>query len=129
MPEVTRGVQIPILHRVQIDGYDLYPGDDVGGDGLSADLLPGANIVVGINGVGKTTLLNATFRALSGPVDWKKRRLDRPAGTTSTELGKWRDQEYFSERVPDLARDAVITAEVALGTHRIVLSRRLPRSH
>lgn len=123
MPDQLSGVRLPILHDVAVRGYELYPGQD--GNGLHAAVHPGVNLLVGINGLGKTTLLSALFRAFSGPRDWKKRKLDRLAGTTSTELGVWTDRNFFSDRVPDRARAATIRIQFELGGAAVSLERRL----
>ena len=116
-------VRFPVLRRFAITGYALY--EDKNGEGLSAEMYPGVNIVVGVNGLGKTTLLNAVFRVLTGPTDWTKRTIGQPAGNTPTTLGPWRDDTFFRDRVPDHARNAQITATIGFGTDEIQITRRL----
>lgn len=118
------GIRFPLFRTVEIDGYALYPGE-AGEGGLHAQIHPGVNLIVGVNGLGKTTLLSALFRVLSGPREWSKRKVDRPAGTTSTELGGWSNRAFFRERVPDRARAAKITAEITFGEDLVRLTRRL----
>lgn len=116
-------VRFPVIENFAISGYQLYPGVD--GTGFATDVQQGVNIVVGINGLGKTTLLTALFRALTGPRDWSKRSLDGPAGVTSTELGDWRTKGYFTKRVPNGARAAILTVTIGFGSDRITITRRM----
>jgi predicted nucleic acid-binding Zn-ribbon protein len=120
----TSRINFPILHSFRITGYQLYPGRP-GSPGIDAELLPGVSVVVGINGLGKTTLLNALFRVLSGPVDWSSRPIDQLAGTTSNDLGKWKTETFFRRRVADGAKNANITAKILFGTEEIEVTRRL----
>lgn len=123
MPNSTVRIRFPILTRLDIRDYQLYPGED--GHGFAKSILPGVNLIIGINGLGKTTLLNAIFRVMSGPVDWKSRPFDKKAGSTSTALGKWKTREFFVHRVLDRAKDATISADLAFGENTISITRRL----
>src|SRR4051794_21947597 len=80
----------PVLLNFRVTGYQLFPGRAEGG--IAYDVPPGVSVIAGINGLGKTTLLNMLFRAIVGPRDWKRRRLDQPAGSTpiSWMIGKLR---------------------------------------
>jgi energy-coupling factor transporter ATP-binding protein EcfA2 len=123
MSEPVSRVRFPVLLRFSIENYELYPGRD--GEGLHAHVQPGVNIIVGINGLGKTTLLNALFRVMSGPSDWSKRHLNRPVGTTSTALGPWKDKTFFSDRVPDRAKHATVEATLDFEGCEVLIRRRL----
>lgn len=114
---------LPVIRSFRVSGYGLYPGKR--GEGLDFECQPGVSIIAGINGLGKTTLLTALFRALSGPVDWVKRRVGAPAGGTSIELGAWRDPRFFSNRVGDAAAKASISVDFLLGDRTIVITRTL----
>lgn len=59
-------IRFPIIEKIHVDGYQLYPGNP-SGSGLKYEVKPGVNIVVGVNGLGKTTLLNLMLRMLAGP--------------------------------------------------------------
>ena len=123
MSEPVSRVRFPVLLRFSIENYGLYPGRN--GEGLHAHVQPGVNISVGINGLGKTTLLNALFLVMSGPSDWSKRHLNRPVGTTSTALGQWKDKTFFSDRVPDRAKHASIEAVLDFEGDQVLVKRRL----
>lgn len=82
-------------------------------------------MVVGINGLGKTTLLNAIFRALSGPTDWTRRSLDKPAGSSPIKIGPWRTPAYFRQRVADEAANSTIEIEVSFANNNLLVRRSL----
>lgn len=75
-------INFPVFERVCVRNYALYAGTS-DSPGLDHTFQPGVNVIVGINGLGKTTLLNILLRSLTGAVDIpgddqlgdKKRRL------------------------------------------------------
>lgn len=113
-------IRFPVLDRVSVLHYALYVGEP-DSLGLDHSFLPGVNIVVGINGLGKTTLLNILLRSLTGPFDLpggeelgeKKRRLV-PA-----------DRLWFRRRVPDDAVDATVTVCFHIGERFFEVKRSL----
>jgi predicted ATP-dependent endonuclease of OLD family len=113
-------VNFPILHRVKVDNYALYIGND-NQKGLDHSFTAGVNVIVGINGLGKTTLLNILLRCLTGP-------LDIPAGGDLGDKARKTvpiSRSWFSERVPDNAVNATVTLEFDLGEHFILIKRSL----
>jgi hypothetical protein len=114
-------VHLPIIRRVQVTDYGLYPGKK--GKGIDWDVQKGVSVVAGVNGLGKTTLLNILFRTLSGPRDW---RIDEgPLGNLDRSLRTLRDTSYFRSRVLDGANGAVARVELTLGGCRMIVARRL----
>lgn len=103
-------INFPVFERVCVRNYALYAGTS-DSPGLDHTFQPGVNVIVGINGLGKTTLLNILLRSLTGAVDIpgddqlgdKKRRLV-PV-----------DRLWFRRRVPDDAVDAKVTVCFYLG--------------
>ena len=61
-------INFPILRRLDVQRFGLFPGS-VGSDGLCVSFKPGLTIVLGSNGLGKTTLVTILFRTLTGPFD------------------------------------------------------------
>jgi DNA repair exonuclease SbcCD ATPase subunit len=115
-------IRFPVLKHIKIAGYQLFPGN---GHGIDRELPHGVTVIVGINGLGKTTLLNALFRALSGPAEWAERRVDQPARSTPTTLTAWNNLRYFASRTRDEAKSATITAILAFGDDTIEIERSL----
>src|SRR5688572_5286864 len=115
-------VRFPVIRSVEISGYALFPGGD--GTGLAHEFQNGVSVIAGINGLGKTTLLNALLRLLIGPRDVPR---EDPAdvGSTSHQLIAWRTPAFFTNRVPDAAVSASIAARISFGDERVYLSRRL----
>lgn len=113
-------VSLPYLHRIQVKNYGLYVGNSER-PGLDHVFRPGVNVIVGINGLGKTTLLNILLRCISGP-------LDIPGGE---ELGDKKrttapsDRHWFRRRVPDDAVTATARAEFFIGNRFFAVERSL----
>jgi predicted ATP-binding protein involved in virulence len=59
MPKIV----IPRLRRLRIEDYELYPPYPAHGV-FDRAFQPGVSVIVGINGLGKTKLLNLIFRTL-----------------------------------------------------------------
>ncbi|MFX8168611.1 hypothetical protein ABTL13_19490, partial [Acinetobacter baumannii] len=88
---------------------------------LDHHFVPGVNVIVGINGLGKTTLLTMLLRALAGPAEvpgdddlGDKRRRLIPA-----------DRFWFRRRVPDDAVNATVTLYFSIGEHFLEVTRSL----
>jgi predicted nucleic acid-binding Zn-ribbon protein/ABC-type hemin transport system ATPase subunit len=116
-------IALPVFLRVDIEGYELFPGKD--GAGLHHVFAPGVTVVAGINGLGKTTLLNILLRVLLGPRNPEK-VTPFEVGAKSHELIPWKKaRRFFSSRVSDAAANAVVRAEVQIGNHTLVIARQL----
>lgn len=117
---IRKIIRFPVITFVSIQGYQLYPGESNRG-GLEYETKPGVNIVVGINGLGKTTYLNLLLRLLAGPVEirtWAGLGMGGRASSSS-------DRNYFSARVKDGAGRAYATATIGFGDSRLVITRKL----
>lgn len=112
----------PRLSRLAIDGYEPYVNE--AGSGFEHEFLPGVNVIVGINGLGKTTLLNVIFRMLVGPYDPAKGDRDRP-GRRQAGLVRDRNFDFFARRANDSAVNATATATFLFGTRRLKVTRSL----
>ena len=111
----------PVIKAIRFINYELYPG--AGGGGLNADFRPGVNIIAGVNGLGKTTFLNALYRCLSGPNDVSG--LGSNMGNNQLTITNWPDRRYFAHRVSDEATDAKVELEMDLSGKHITIVRRL----
>lgn len=115
-------VRLPVITRLIVTGYELYPGAK--GKGIDWSILGGVSVIAGVNGLGKTTLLNVLFRLLAGRNDWTVGGT-RELGNLSRELRKARDITYFRDRVSDGAINARASAEIRFGNKKVSVTRRL----
>lgn len=116
-------IALPVIVRVDVEGYELFPGKE--GNGLHHAFAPGVTVIAGINGLGKTTLLNILLRLLLGPFNPEK-VTPFEVGAKSHSLIRWKHaRQFFSKRVSDEAVDANARAEVLIGKHTLVIERRL----
>ncbi|HDR9798352.1 TPA: hypothetical protein QDC59_001923 [Burkholderia cenocepacia] len=116
-------IALPVFDDLTIDGYQLFPGAT--GNGLNHTFLPGVTVIAGINGIGKTTLLNVMLRLLLGPFNPQKVN-PFEVGAKSHELVRWRQaRRFFASRVGDGAVSAIAHATVSIGAHTLKLSRAL----
>ena len=118
----------PIFKKLSTVGYGLYPGTEKAPD-LRVEFEPGLTLVLGANGLGKTTLVTLLYRMCTGPYE-----LPRPALEAGGELGgkKLRATKLvggrrgiFAERVNDGAATATATLEFELGDVTITTERSL----
>ena len=112
-------IRFPVLQRLDIDDYRLYPGLP-NSPGLHVEFTPGPWIVLGVNGLGKSTLLLVLKYVLTGPA-----RI-RGAGFTGERSDVLPiDPRFFAVRVGDGARAAIATIEVRFGSAVLKIRRRL----
>jgi hypothetical protein len=120
-------LNLPILDRLDISGYGLFPGTEGAEPGFHAEFKPGLTLILGANGLGKTTLITIVYRLLTGP-------FDIPGLTTRSELGNIRltptalstaGRAVFAQRVVDGARHATARLSLRLGQCSVVVERRL----
>ena len=115
-------IQFPVIRRVEVREYELFQNES--SQGISHAFRRGVHAVVGINGLGKTTLLTMLYRALLGPFDQSKSD-DVGLLGSQHELSAWRNKGYFRERVSDGAKKATIEADVEFGRKTLTIRRRL----
>ncbi len=112
-------INFPVFQQLDIDEYRLYPGLP-NSPGLHLNFTPGPWIVLGVNGLGKSTLLLMMKHVLTGTA-----RI-RGAGFTGERSDILPvDPRFFAVRVGDNARSAVATAEVRFGSSLLRVRRRL----
>lgn len=117
-------VNLPVLTSLQVRNYGLYPG--LNRDGVfDVNLAPGLTVVLGANGLGKSTLVSILFRMLTGP--WNVSLPEGNLGTANLVAvplsTQWRST--FSMRVNDAARNAEATVFFAIGVRKFKVTRSL----
>lgn len=116
-------VKLPILETIAVNGYRLYPGLD-GAFTLEHAFTQGITLIVGTNGLGKTTLINILLRCLVGPFN-PPRDGDLVLSAKSSEIA-WRERRaYFPNRVGDKAKDAQARLVFSIGATRFDVTRDL----
>jgi len=113
-------IVFPVLRRLVVSDYAIFENDR--SSGIDHTFGQGVHVIVGINGLGKTTLLNIIYRLLLGPKDMSKD--DSGLASTQHKLASWRNRKYFTARVRD-ARSAWAEAEISFGTRRLTVRRSL----
>ncbi len=113
-------IRFPIIEEIIVDGYQLYPGNP-SGSGLKYEVKPGVNIVVGVNGLGKTTLLNLMLRMLAGPFQIPAEQ-GIGMGKRATSPA---NRRYFSARAMDGAATATAEVLISFGGKEIRAKRKL----
>jgi len=113
-------INFPVLTRVRVLDFAMNAGTDAK-PGLDHIFVPAVNVIIGINGLGKTTLLTMLLRALTGATDvpgnddlGDRRRRIVPA-----------DRFWFRRRAPDDAVNAKVTIWFSLGDHEFEVTRSL----
>lgn len=116
-----RTIFLPVLEKLTVKNYQMYPGEQ--GQGFTHEFMPGPNVIVGINGIGKTTLLELISRTLIGPADLPDKEL---LGAGKRELVKSTSSKtFFSQRVADGAAQATSELTISIGENEIVIQRSL----
>ncbi|MDO5895712.1 hypothetical protein [Agrobacterium sp. Azo12] len=110
----------PIFESLSVRNYDLYPGVD-GNNGFDFAFKGDENLVLGVNGLGKSTLLLLLKQMIEGPV-----RLRAP-GFAGERQADWfsGDANMFAVRADDRGADATAELIVRFGTSRLRIRRRL----
>lgn len=114
----------PLLQHLVTENYGLYPGVDKQGR-FDVPFRDGLTLIVGANGLGKTSLVKLLFRMLTGTAD-----IDLPDGKIGSadlklqSLDNW-SRRQFAQRVNDGARDARAGLRFQLGGRQFEVERRL----
>lgn len=120
-------IRFPVFTHLRIEQYGLFPGEGKI-EGIDWDFKAGLSLIAGINGLGKTTLLNVLLRSLTGPYDLTG---DGPPDELNSVLPPTpvllnaRNLRYFAQRVADDAVNATARLTVMFGRISFVVQRSL----
>ena len=116
-------IKFPVLRSLCVSGYQLFP-DHHGQEGIDREIFPGVTAIAGINGLGKTTLLNIIQRLLLGPYNPTRANLQKP-GTKKHDLTKVAKFTQLAVRVQDHAVNARASGLFEFGDQNLLVERRL----
>jgi hypothetical protein len=119
-------LHFPIFERLVVREYRLFPGTTKSAE-LSFDFKAGISLIAGINGLGKTTLINILYRLLVGPWELPKDTAgDRFGAVAAEDVANWRLRaRYFSQRVADGAESATATLTFKINSTSFAIERSL----
>lgn len=113
-------INLPIYHRIEINGYQMFPGEaDI--PGLKHTFRPGLNLVAGVNGLGKSTVLLALYHGIVGQASIR----NDDYGVPRPEVVYQRMSDCFRKRVADGARSASLIVKFSIGEDIFEISRSL----
>ena len=119
-------IHLPVLNQLTVEGYGMYPGT-TDAPGLSIKFGPGVTLVVGANGLGKSTLVYMVFRLLSGPYELQGGGEGNALGGKRIEIRRlyaW-EAQTFALRVTDGATAATATLRYSIADQEYEVRRRL----
>ncbi|WP_409141904.1 AAA family ATPase [Cellulosimicrobium sp. RS] len=118
--------RLPVLKSVAVNDYALYPGTPTS-PGLHTEFSAGLTLVIGANGLGKTTLITMLFRLLTGPFDMQVATAGGALGTRRIESRRLSTSEAqtFAARVVDGAKGATATLDFSIGDDNYSITRSL----
>jgi energy-coupling factor transporter ATP-binding protein EcfA2 len=116
----------PVFNRLSVTDYGLFPGTSARA-GLDVRFRPGLTLVLGANGLGKTTLVTMLYRLCTGPYDVPGLGGGGELGTRRLDAVRLRSAErrIFADRVGDAAADAQASLEFELGPTTVRVTRSL----
>ena len=110
-------ISFPIIEKLDVTGFCFFPGKAGDNSGLSVEFQPGLTLILGANGLGKTTLVTILYRLLTGPFDIPVLAARGDLGDVNLqpiELSRGR-KSLFANRVTDGAKGAVASLQIKIG--------------
>ncbi|SDU29111.1 AAA domain-containing protein [Verrucomicrobium sp. GAS474] len=120
-------IHFPIFERLEVKNYGLYPGTKKQ-PGIDIHFKSGLTLILGANGLGKTTLITIIYRMLAGAYDLPQTTLDgTELGGSSLEIKPLsaQDKAQFASRVQDVAANATATLTFSIGKKQLTIQRQL----
>ncbi|NTE48019.1 hypothetical protein [Agrobacterium pusense] len=116
-------ISFPVFNQLEITGYSLYESEDK--ETFVWNFKDGPNALIGVNGLGKSTLITILFRMLTGPYDLNRRALEGELGQPDVTPVLLSDRRIFARRVADQAVAARAVLNFTIGGQKVVIERRL----
>ncbi len=126
-PDHDAMISFPIFESLHVSSYGLFPGVSKKQPGLHIRFQPGLTLVLGSNGLGKTTLVTIINRLLTGPYDITALSSRTDLGTAKLVPTKLRPKLLgtLAQRVADGAQDSKARLTLSLGSRLVEIERRL----
>ncbi|MDE0175198.1 MAG: AAA family ATPase [Caldilineaceae bacterium] len=117
----------PVFRLLEVNHFGLYPGLEDSPGHLRVAFFPGLTLVVGANGLGKTTLITMLFRMITGPFDIPQLRAGDELGFRRLEATRLprHQRNMFAARVSDHASNATARLAFDLGSSAVTVERKL----
>ena len=118
---------LPIITNLSVENYGLFPAAD-GSGVLECEFKSGMTLIVGVNGLGKTTLMTMILRSLTGPYDLTSTGLPASLESVLPESARRLQKfaiDFFSQRVADQAKNAKVTLGLKFGSTSVQITRAL----
>ena len=120
-------IKFPIFNKLEVNHFGLYP-DKQGNPGLSVHFKAGLTLILGANGLGKTTLITILYRLLTGPYDIPSltaRRSNLGSAKLKPTALNPTAKRVFARCVTDGAKNANACLSLTIGNTEVVIERRL----
>ena len=112
-------INFPVYEKVLIDDYQMFPGTNC--SGIAHEFIPGMHLVVGVNGLGKSTIVMMLYHGIVGPASVR----NEDYGVPRPEVVPNRFLDRFSRRVADGAKSSRLSLAFSLGKQRFKVTRSL----
>lgn len=116
-------IHLPVLDRLQVSNYPLYPG--AAKKGLDLVFSAGVTVIAGVNGIGKATLLNLALRMLLGASNPSKAATRDIGKASRRTLVNTKKFKFFAARVPNIPTAASAVLTFHIGATKVVIERSL----
>lgn len=118
--------RFPVLERLIVSDYRLYPGT-ADQPGIDFVFQNGVSLLAGINGLGKTTLIEMLYRLIVGPFELPKDAGSSKFGSAAkANVVNWTGRNrFFAQRVADRAQHARAELHFTVGEQRFTVRRAL----
>lgn len=120
-------INFPIFEQLEIKNFGLFPGTKEKA-GIDIHFNPGLTLILGANGLGKTTLITILYRMLSGANDLPRTTLEAPelgGGSLDVRPLTTAEKALFANRVQDLASNAKAILRLSLAQKQLSIKRNL----
>jgi energy-coupling factor transporter ATP-binding protein EcfA2 len=119
-------INFPVLRSLDVDSFGLFPGLPEK-PGLHVTFEDGLTLILGANGLGKSTLIQILYRLLTGPFEIPGLDGLENLGNLNTRptLLVGSKKATFANRDSQGARSAIATVSFSLGERQLSIKRRL----